>query len=87
MTLFNKKNVYTIVADKETNIEVQRFANEHCMKRSTINIMSATDYIVIDFGTKEGRNSIIEQIKNRFEQIFNVEIGENIIWITKKLEA
>ena len=84
MKLFNKKNVYTIVVDKETNFEVQRFANEHCMKRSTINIMSATDYIVIDFGSKEERNSITNKIKERFEQLFNVEIGENIIWITKK---
>lgn len=87
MKLFNKKNIYTIVADKETNIEVQRFASEHCMKRSTINIMSATDYVVIDFGTKEGRDSIIEKIKDKFEQIFNVEIGENLIWITNKREA
>ena len=87
MTLFNKKNIYTIVTDKETNIEVQRFANEHCMNKSTINIMSTTDNVVIDFWSKETRNSIIEQIKNRFEQIFSVEIGDNLIWITKKAEA
>ena len=84
MTLFNKKNIYTIVTDKETNIEVQKFANEHCMKKSTISIMSTTDNVVIDFWSKEGRNSIIEQIKSRFEQVFNVEIGENLIWITSK---
>lgn len=84
MKLFNKKNVYTIVTDKETNIEVQKFVKEHCMKHTTINIMSATDHVIIDFTTKEGRNDIIEQIKNRFEHVFNIEIGENLIWITNK---
>ena len=84
MKIFNKKNIYTIVTDKETNIEVQKFVSKHCMKHTTINITSATDYVFIEFVAKERRDSIIEQIKDKFEQIFNIETGENLIWITNK---
>lgn len=83
MTLFNKKETYTIIADDVTNFDIQRFVNEHCAKKSTISIMKTSEFVVIDFTSKEGRNSIVEQIKNKFDQLFNVEIGTNLIYVTK----
>ena len=84
MTLFNKKETYTIIADNATNFDVQRFVNEKCVKKSTINITKTSEFIVIDFMSKEGRKSIVEEIKQKFEQIFNVEIGANLIYVTKQ---
>jgi hypothetical protein len=87
MKLFKEIKLYTIVVDKAAKIDVCKFVNKYHVKRRKPNVINATKYAVIDLRTTEERNIIIELIKSEFEQIFNVEIGENLIWITSKRES
>lgn len=87
MKLFKEIKLYTIVADKIAKVEVQKFVSKYHIRRSKPYMIDVTDYIVIDLRSTEERNVIIELIKSEFEQIFNVEIGENLIWITSKRES
>lgn len=87
MKLFKEIKLYTIVADKAAKIDVCKFVNKYHVKRRKPDVIFATEYAVIDLRTTEERNIVIELIKNEFEQKFNVEIGENLIWITNNRES
>ena len=82
MKLFNKFNC-TIVADKETNFEVQKFACRHMKKNTVIHVnVSDNDLNTIEFSTGEKRLSIIEQLTNEFGD-FHIRVGKEIIYVTK----
>ena len=84
MKLFNKGEIYSIVADEETNFWVQRFADNRSVKGSTIGVWKADNLIVISFRTKERRAAISEQLKSTFKPVYNVKIGEYLSFVTKK---
>lgn len=82
MRLFKDMKVYTIVADKVTKDEVQKFVSEYHTRLRKPYMINATEYMLIDLRTTEERNVVIELIKSRFKQKFKVKIGEKLIWIT-----
>lgn len=83
MKLFSKQ--CTIIADREANFDVQRFACQHCTKRTMIYIHVDDDNMnTIKFTTKESTESILMQIMNQFSKIFNVRIDNGLIFVTTK---
>lgn len=84
MTLFNKGEIYTIVADEETNFWVQRFAENRCVKGAVIGVWKADELITISFRTKESRAHISEQLRSTFKSIYDVKISEYLAFVTKK---
>jgi len=87
MALFSRGEVYTIVTDMETNFWVQKFAENHCIEHTTIDVMKADDLIVISFRSKERRASIYRKLKGTFKSIYNVKMGEYLTFITKNKES
>lgn len=84
MAFFNKGEVYTIVTDSETNFWVQRFAENHCIAHTVIDVMSAGGFITISFRSKERRASINKMLKSTFKSVYNVQMGEYLTLITKR---
>lgn len=84
MKLFNKTNVYSIIADEEANFKVQHFADEHCVKNSKIYVQSDGEVIMIDFYSKETRENLVAELRKEFESNFDVTITQHFIYVTKK---
>ena len=84
MKLFNKKERCVIVVDEETNLKIQRFADEHCIKGSIIDITKNGELCIISFDTKSGIKNIIKQLRSKFELDFNVDVKHELIFVTNK---
>ena len=84
MGIFNKGEMYTIVADSETNFWVQRFADNRSVKRGVIGVTVMDKYLLISFRTKETRANINKELKNTFADVYNVRLGEYLSFVTKK---
>jgi hypothetical protein len=83
MKLF-KRN-YTIVADKEANFIVQKFACQHAVTGSQINItVDDEDNNIIRFTSWDKRDGLIQKIIRYFEQCFEVKVEKELIFITTK---
>lgn len=84
MKLFNKAQLYSIIAEEEANFKVQHFADEHCVKNSKIYVQSDGEVIMIDFYSKETRENLVAELRKELESNFNVKIAEHFIYVTKK---
>lgn len=80
MSLF-RKELCTIIADEETNFKAQRFADEHCVKDSIIDIKSISGTIAISFYTKERWDYISKELN----KLFNCQsCGNYLVYVTEK---
>lgn len=84
MAFFNRGEIYTVVTDLETSFWVQRFAENHRVERTIIDVVRAGDFITVSFRSKERRAKINKKLKNTFKTICNVQTGEYVVLITKK---
>lgn len=84
MRLFNKTELYSIIAEEEANFKVQRFADEHCVKNSKLYVQSDGEVIMIDFYSNEKRDDLADGLKRELGSNFNVKVGEHFIYVTKK---
>lgn len=86
MALFNRGEVYTIVTDLDTNFWVQKFAENHCVAHSVIDVLSAGDFIAVSFRSNEKRHSISKKLKNTFESNCNIQKSGYLTLVTKRKE-
>lgn len=84
MKLLVRAHVYSIIADEEANFKVQNFADEHRVSNSIIHVQSDGEVIMIDFYSKETRESLVEGLRKELESNFDIRVGENFIYVTKK---
>jgi hypothetical protein len=84
MKLFGERKMCSIVADEAANFEVQRFADNHCIRNSIVDVKVINKLFVVSFYANRSNNSIFRQLQNDYEQDFNVRIGENHIFVTTK---
>lgn len=82
--LFNRGEVYTIIADSETNFWVQKFAENHAAAYTVIGVVSQGDKIHISFRSKEKRSRINKLLKSTFETVCNVQVCEYLAFVTKR---
>ena len=84
MSIFTKSEVYTIVTDAETNFWVHKFADNHRVPNTGVDVIAAGGVITISFRSRERRSSINEKLKNTFKTVYHVQMGEYLTLITKK---
>ena len=82
--IVRRKHRCAIIVDEVTNFKVQKFADEHRIKGSIVNVASYCDMIVIAFDTYKKQDDIFERLQQEFGADFNVERRKIIVSVTKK---
>ena len=87
MKLFNKGEIYNIVADKDTNFWVQRFAENRSVKGQHIGVWNSGELIVVSFRAHSSRAEISKQLKNTFREICDVRVCDYLTFVTRREET
>lgn len=85
MKFLKREEIYTIVGDETTNWYIQRFIRNHGAKK--IRIRKSGEYTVTKFSTNEERVDVYAALRKKFDSVFDVRIGEYIIFVTGKTES
>jgi hypothetical protein len=83
MTLFKKKQKYTITTRKEMNFAVQNFAEEVSVKDEPINVHSYGSIIAVSFYSKENDRRIFEKLTNSLSDDYLVIKRQSSIFVLK----
>lgn len=86
LNIFKKKKRtgLSIIVDKTTNLEVQRFIQDYCVKGSLIHINAVDNdlYDITFTSTKDG-NHVYEKLKSIFEGKYEITKGEFLIFVRR----
>lgn len=74
MKLFNKKKEFVIMADNVTNFDIQKFADDHRVKRTHTTVYSCGDIIEIKFITKCSAKQILKHLEDKFKDKYDIYI-------------
>lgn len=86
LNIFKKKKGIglSIIVDKTTNLEVQRFVQYYCVKRSLIYINAVdNDLYDITFTSTKDVDHIYEKLKSVFEGKYKITKGEFLIFVRR----
>lgn len=84
MSIFTKTRKQTIVVDKETNFEVQRFA-EHNNNGEPIEVWwNGDEWFRVNFKTKQTKRAIVERLKKIFGSQYEVGMNNNLIYVLNR---
>lgn len=84
MSIFTKSRKQTIVVDKETNFEIQRFARHHANGNPVDVLWNGDDWYRVSYKTKETKRAIVERLKKIFGSQYEVGMNDNLIYVLNR---